>query len=153
MARKFMRRILIWLPVFTLAAASLWRSTRHAGAPEKTHQSLSSMRDGDPTHDVGFMPKGFARLFLSWVALLLLGGAEFAVSFLDIGRSLRPLVMIPGVLMVGVVAINFMEVAKGPSIVRGFAVAAMFWLIVLLGLGSIDPLTRVDYLVPHAHVK
>jgi hypothetical protein len=24
---------------------------------------------------------------------------------------------------------------------------------VLLGLGSVDPLTRTDYRVPHAHVK
>ena len=69
-----------------------------------------------------------------------------------LGRSLRPLIIFPGVLMIAVVAIGFMEIGKGPAIVRGFAIAAMFWLIVLLGLGSVDPLTRTDYRVPHAHV-
>lgn len=60
--------------------------------------------------------------------------------------------MFPSVLMVAVVVIGFMEIGKGPAIARGFAIAAMFWLIVLLGLGSVDPLTRTDYRVPHAHV-
>jgi hypothetical protein len=71
-------------------------------------------------------------------------------NYLD--GSLRPLVMFPSVLMVAVVVIGFMEIGKGPAIARGFAIAAMFWLIVLLGLGSVDPLTRTDYRVPHAHV-
>jgi hypothetical protein len=30
---------------------------------------------------------------------------------------------------------------------RDFAIAGFFWLIVLLGLGSIDPLTRTDHRV------
>jgi hypothetical protein len=94
----------------------------------------------------------FKPLLLSWILLLLLGGMEFAISFLPLDRSFRPLVMIPGVLMVAVVAVSFMEVGKGPTIVRGFAVGAIFWLIVLLGLGSTDPLTRTDYQVPHARV-
>lgn len=93
------------------------------------------------------------RLLLSWLLLLLLGGAEFAACFLPLTRSLRPLVMIPGVLMAVVVAVSFMEVGRGPAIVRAFAVAAVFWLIVLLGLGSADPLTRTDYYVPHARVE
>lgn len=38
-----------------------------------------------------------------------------------------------------------LELDRGPSIVRTFAIAAMFWLMVLLGLGSADPLTRTDY--------
>jgi hypothetical protein len=37
--------------------------------------------------------------------------------------------------------------------VRAFAVAAVFWLIVLLGLGSIDALTRTHYDVPRASVE
>jgi hypothetical protein len=99
------------------------------------------------------MPPEFPRLLFAWVLLLVLGGIEFGASFLPLGRSLRPLVMIPGVVMVAAVGIVFMEVGKGPTIVRGFAVAAMFWLVLLLGLGSADPLTRTDYPVPHAQVK
>ena len=93
------------------------------------------------------------RLLLVWGLLILLGGTEFAASYLPLERSWRPLISIPGVLMVLVVSIGFMEVKKGPVIVRAFAVAAMFWLFVLLALGSADPLTRTNYYVPDIHVK
>jgi hypothetical protein len=32
-------------------------------------------------------------------------------------------------------------------------VAAMFWFLVLLALGSADPLTRTNYYVPDTYVK
>jgi hypothetical protein len=88
-----------------------------------------------------------------WGLLILFGGAEFAAGYLPLARSWRPLIMIPGVLMILVVAIGFMEVRKGPVIVRAFAVGALFWLFVLLALGSADPFTRTNYYVPDAHVK
>jgi hypothetical protein len=44
----------------------------------------------------------------------------------------------------------FMQVGRGPTIVRLFAVAALVWLSVLLGLGSLDPMTRIEYLVQDA---
>jgi hypothetical protein len=61
--------------------------------------------------------------------------------------------MLPGAFMIVTVAVGFMEVKRGIVLVRVFAVAALFWLLVLLGLGSVDPLTRTDYRVPHAQVK
>jgi cytochrome c oxidase subunit IV len=79
---------------------------------------------------------------------LLLGGAEFAASFLPLSRAWRPLLMIPAALMVLGVAVGFMEVRRGPALVRAFAVAAVLWLLILLGLGSVDPLTRSDYRSP-----
>ena len=99
------------------------------------------------------MPREFPRLLLSWVLLLLLLGSEFGASFLPLARVLRPLVEIGAVLMALLIATMFMEVGSGPVIVRGFAVAAIFWLIVMLGLGSGDPLTRTDYGVPSARVE
>ncbi|HEX4153850.1 MAG TPA: hypothetical protein VHY75_16710 [Steroidobacteraceae bacterium] len=93
-------------------------------------------------------PPDVGRLLLTWVLLLVLGGVEFGASFLPIGHSMRPLIAVPGVLMIILVAVNFMEVGKGPVIVRAFAVAAAFWLLVLLALGSADPLSRTDYYVP-----
>ena len=136
MLRVFVRLVISILLMVVVDAIGLKDSGRHL----KTQ-----------VHE-GKFPPGFATLLLSWLVLLLLGGFEFAASFLPLGRSLRPLIIFPGVLMVAVVAIGFMEIGKGPAIVRGFAIAAMFWLIVLLGLGSVDPLTRTDYRVPHAHV-
>jgi hypothetical protein len=99
------------------------------------------------------MKPGMMRLLVTWGLLILLGGTELAASYLPLARCWRPLVMIPGVLMVLVVSIGFMEVKKGPAIVRAFAVAAIFWLLVLLALGSADPLTRTNYYVPDTHVK
>lgn len=93
------------------------------------------------------------RLARAWGALVVLGAAELAASYLPLPRGLRPLLMIPAALMVLVVAVRFMEVRRGPAIVRAFAVAAMFWLIVLLGLGSVDPLTRTDFPVDQPRVK
>jgi cytochrome c oxidase subunit 4 len=93
------------------------------------------------------------RLFWIWLLLLALGAMEFAASYLRLPRGLRPLVMLPGVVMVGVVAIGFMDVRRGPALVRAFAVAGVLWLLVLLGLGSADPLTRNAYPVPNAQVK
>jgi hypothetical protein len=99
------------------------------------------------------MKRGVMRLLLVWGLLILLGGTELAASYLPLERFWRPLVMIPGVLMVLTVAIGFMEAKNGSVLVRAFAVAAMFWLFVLLALGSADPLTRTNYYVPDMHVK
>jgi hypothetical protein len=99
------------------------------------------------------MNAGMIRVLLAWGLLIFLGGIEYCASYLPLDRSLRPLIMVPAVLMVLVVAIALMEVRKGAVIVRAFEVAAMFWLLVLLALGSADPLTRTNHYVPEAHVK
>ena len=46
------------------------------------------------------MNRGMMHLLLMWGLLILLGGAEFAASYLPLERSWRPLVMIPGVSMI-----------------------------------------------------
>jgi cytochrome c oxidase subunit IV len=99
------------------------------------------------------MTPRFRRLWLTLMLLLVLLTMEFGVSFLPLDRSARPLVLIPAVLMVGVVATIFMEVGRGPEIVRLFAVAALLWLGILLGLGSLDPMTRIDYQVQASYSR
>lgn len=93
------------------------------------------------------MNKRLRQLALTWVLLIVLLVIEVGVSFLPLGRSARPLVLIPAVLMVGLVGVIFMEVGKGPEIVQLFAVASLLWLTILLGLGSLDPITRTMYYV------
>lgn len=93
------------------------------------------------------------RLITAWVYLLALGGVEFAASFLPLPRAWRPMILVPGALMAVIVGISFMEVKKGPPIVRAFALAALFWLLVLLALGSADPLTRKNYPVPRTSLE
>jgi cytochrome c oxidase subunit 4 len=96
------------------------------------------------------MRRELLRLLGIWLLLVVLGAVEVAASYLPLPRVLRPLVMLPAVLMVATVAIGFMEVRRGNVLVRAFAVAGLFWLLVLLGLGSADPLTRKEYPVPGA---
>ena len=104
-------------------------------------------------HEEQSMRGPLLRLVRTWILLVGLGAAEFGASFLPLPRGFRPLVMLPGVLMIVTVAVGFMEVRRGVVLVRAFAVAGMFWLLVLLGLGSVDALTRTDYHVPSAQVK
>lgn len=85
------------------------------------------------------------RLLLTWTSLMALLAIEFGASFLPLGRSVRPLLLIPAVLMVATVGTLFMHIGRGITIVRLFAAAGLLWLAILLGLGSLDPLTRVDY--------
>jgi cytochrome c oxidase subunit IV len=99
------------------------------------------------------MTPRFRRLWLTLALLLVLLAIEFGASFLPLDRSARPLVLIPAVLMVGVVGTIFMEVGRGPEIIRLFAVAALLWLSILLGLGSLDPMTRIEYQVQAAYPR
>lgn len=87
----------------------------------------------------------FLRPMLAWIVLVVLWEIEFYCSYLKFDRSLRPILVLPAILMAAVVAIAFMRVRSGPALIRGFAIAGLFWLTVLLGLGTADPLTRAIY--------
>jgi cytochrome c oxidase subunit IV len=93
------------------------------------------------------MRRRLLRLVLTWVLLLILLAIQFGVSRLPLGPGMAPVVLVPAVLMAGLAGVVFMEVRKGPGIVRLFAVASLLWLTILLGLGSLDPLTRAMYYV------
>jgi cytochrome c oxidase subunit 4 len=95
------------------------------------------------------MTSRFLRLWVALGVLLVLLAIEVGVTFLPLGRDARPLVMIPAVVMVGTMGVIFMEVRRGPDIVRLFAVAGLLWLTILLGLGTLDALTRTDYPVQY----
>ena len=69
----------------------------------------------------GLMTPRFRRLWLTLALLLILLAIEFGASFLPMERSVRPLLLIPAVLMVGTVGTMFMDVGRGPEIVRLFA--------------------------------
>ena len=96
------------------------------------------------------MSADFRALLGTWVLLLMLLAGEFGAGFLPLPPSLRPLILIPAVIMVAAVGIMFMQVRKGPTIVRLFVVAGLVWLSILLGLGSLDPMTRTDVYTPIA---
>ena len=96
------------------------------------------------------MPPRGILLLVTWLLLLVLLGIEFAASLLHLAPWLRTLILLPALLMEALVVAVFMEIGRGPMIVRGFAVAGVVWLSVLLGLSSMDPMTRTDYHVTAA---
>lgn len=85
------------------------------------------------------------HLLWMWLALVVLGACAFGGAFLPVPADLRPLLMLPSLVMVAILALGFMEVRRGGVLPGAFALAAIFWLFVLLGLGSTDPLTRRVY--------
>lgn len=85
------------------------------------------------------------KVFLTWVALLALLAIEIGVSFLPLSPATRPVILIPALAMLAVILGLFMQVGRGPTIVRLFAAAGLLWLLILLTLGSLDPLTRTNY--------
>lgn len=132
-----MRR-LGWPRLPVLAAASGALLSLRGGANRGHDQPSGATRGSGPR---------LFPLLLAWLLLLVLLAVEFGISFLAIGRPARPLILVPAALMVAVVGSVFMQVARGPTIVRLFATAALLWLAILLGLGSLDALTRTDYRV------
>ncbi|MBU6528351.1 hypothetical protein OGR47_15435 [Methylocystis sp. MJC1] len=63
---------------------------------------------------------------------------------------MRLLLLIPALVMVGVVATNFMELRHEDAPTVLFAASAVLWLSILLGLGLMDPITRVMYPAPES---
>ena len=86
-----------------------------------------------------------SKIVLTWLALLALLALEVGASFLPLSPVVRPLILIPALAMLGVILTSFMQVGRGPVIVRLFAAGGLLWLVILLALGSLDPLTRVNY--------
>jgi caa(3)-type oxidase subunit IV len=100
------------------------------------------------------MKRPFLLGVLTWIALLILQGVEVIITiFSGLEGSNRLLILIPAAGMILLVVIVFMHVGRGPTIVRGFAAAAAFWLTILIGLGSIDAVTRVMYPVSQGNPR
>jgi hypothetical protein len=80
------------------------------------------------------------RAFLVWLGLLALLGLELGLVYAGFARIV-PLV---GLGMAATIAFGFMRLSSAPALGRFFAGAAAFWLLVLIGLGSVDYATRTD---------
>ena len=80
-----------------------------------------------------------------WLILVGLLLEEVGVTFLHLARLGPAIVLGTAVVMVVVVGVAFMRLRRASSLAQAFAAAGVFWLLVLLGLGSMDPVTRTDY--------
>lgn len=81
-------------------------------------------------------------LILVDAALLALLAATYGVSYLHLGIFNPLLNLAIAVVKAGLVVWFFMHLRGASGLVRLFAGAAMFWLVVLFGLGLNDWLTR-----------
>ncbi|MDQ2803457.1 MAG: hypothetical protein M3Y41_12520 [Pseudomonadota bacterium] len=87
------------------------------------------------------------KLTVAWVFLLAVAGAEFMVSGMRMRMANRAVLLAFAGVMVVTIALAFMRLLSAPTVAKGFAVATMFWLFVLFGMGSMDALTRNWYSV------
>ena len=81
---------------------------------------------------------------ITWVMLMLLLGLEVLAAVLHAGWLAYGLAPV----MIALVAFRFMHIGRQSALTRIFALAGLFWLVVLLGLGSIDYIVRRDVQVP-----
>jgi len=80
-----------------------------------------------------------------WLALALLMALELGGAFLHAGHVFGGFLLVPAGVMVLLVGFFFMRVQRSGGLAPFFALAALFWLLVLLGLDSMDAMTRTDY--------
>ena len=75
-----------------------------------------------------------------WLVLLLLA-LQFVAAGLPILRGAVPVI---GLGMAVLVALTFMRLGSSRGLTPAFALAGVFWLCILIGLGSLDSFTRHD---------
>lgn len=78
---------------------------------------------------------------LVWGLLLVLLAIEVMVARISGGPVAAAFI---GIGMALVVAMTFMRLPSAPKTAAIFALAGVFWLCVMLGLGGMDPATRQD---------
>ncbi len=87
-------------------------------------------------------------LLLAWLGLLVLLAVEIGASQLTLGWVGPPAVLLLAGVMLLTVVFAFMRLGSSPALSRAFAVAAVLWVAILMGLTSVDRFTRADYPVP-----
>ena len=87
---------------------------------------------------------GWPPLLVAWIGLLVLLALELGSALL---LHLPATASLFGMAQAAIVVIAFMRIRRGSPLMHIFGAAGLFWLIVLLALGNLDPLTRSDLIV------
>jgi len=80
-------------------------------------------------------------IVLVWLGLLIIVGLQFILAHYAVSRAIVPFT---GVAMAVIVALTFMRLSSSKGLVPIFALAGVFWLLVMFGLAGLDPFTRHD---------
>ena len=94
------------------------------------------------------MSAALKRIWICWAALLLLLATTTGAAFLPLGSFNASVALAIAACKALLVLIVFMELRRSSGLVRAFAVAGFFWLLILLTLTSADYLTRRDTSAP-----
>jgi cytochrome c oxidase subunit 4 len=94
------------------------------------------------------MGAALKRIWRCWAVLMLLLASTTAIAFLPLGRFNAFIAIAIAACKALLVLIVFMELKRSAGLVRAFAAAGFFWLLILLTLTSADYLTRRDTTAP-----
>jgi cytochrome c oxidase subunit 4 len=86
-----------------------------------------------------------AALVWSWAALLALLALTVTLAYQPLGSFNTPAALAIAAIKVLIIAAVFMELRERRPLVLSFAAAGLFWLAILLWLGSTDFLTRPEF--------
>jgi cytochrome c oxidase subunit 4 len=90
-----------------------------------------------------------ARMVLKvWIALCALLALTTAMAFVPLGSANLPIALAIAIAKAGLVLWFFMELKGSAGLVRAFAAAGFFWLLILLALTWADYSQRSDVRVP-----
>ena len=83
-------------------------------------------------------------IVLSWIVLVVLLGVEIAAALFHAGW----ITAVVAPLMIAIVVTAFMKIRSESSQSRIFAMAGLFWLAIMLSLGSLDFIVRRNVPAP-----
>ncbi|WP_240906410.1 hypothetical protein [Komagataeibacter xylinus] len=81
------------------------------------------------------------RILSCWVALLVLLAVELFLTAAGVNGGIGACAG----LMALLVAYGFMRITRAPALAFIFAIGGLFWLSILLALGSLDSFTRTNF--------
>lgn len=85
-----------------------------------------------------------ATIWRCWAALMLLLAATTASAFVPLGDFNLPVSLTIAVAKALIVLLVFMELRASPALVRSFAAAGFFWLMIMIVLTGADYWHRTD---------
>jgi cytochrome c oxidase subunit IV len=83
-----------------------------------------------------------------WLALILLLSATTASAFVPLGNFNLPVSLAIAVAKAVIVLLFFMELRGSKALVRSFAAAGFFWLLIMIALTGADYWHRTDARAP-----
>lgn len=83
-----------------------------------------------------------------WAALMLLLALTTALAFVPLGAAQLGVSLVIAVIKALLVLLLFMELKGSSGLVRVFAAAGFFWLLIMIGLTSADYTHRTDHKAP-----